>query len=130
MNIVTEITVKRLFNLGDFEHESIEVKIQKPFSIETENGITTGHDPIENPVETLQRTREALNACKGVEKGYMEETGLGIESGTFAKENYNEAQLAEFALAVDQYRANLALREKQIAFLDTLGAVTRKGVEK
>jgi len=116
MNIITELTVKRLFNLGNYEHEAVEVKIQRFYGIE-------------NPAETLQKTRDALNACKGVEKGYMEETGLAIEAGLISKEMYEESQLAEFELAKDQYREKLALREQQIAFLDTLGTVTRKGVE-
>lgn len=115
MNLITEITVKRLFNLGDYEHESIEVKVQRP------NGI-------ENPVGTLQNVRVALNACKAVEKGYMEETGIGIEVGTIDKTQFDESQLCEFELAKNQYRQELALRAMNISFLDTLGTVTRKGV--
>lgn len=116
MNIITELTVKRLFNLGNYEHESIEVHIARQFGIL-------------NPVETIQKTRVALNACKPAEVGWEAEQGIGIEVGTIDKTQFDESQLCEFELAKNQYRADLVLREQQIAFLDTLGTVTRKGVE-
>lgn len=69
-NIVSKITVARLFNLGNYEHERIEV------TVESED-----FPEIKSPEIVLAELRNVLKCCEPIMAGYSENTGRAIEEG-------------------------------------------------
>lgn len=121
---VRKIVVRRLFNLGNYEHESIELTV-RPAGMELEDG-SEFEGILENPEETLAEVRAALEACKPVEMPWDAQKGLELEKfpaveGDPLSPEPEEAERYRQALA--EYRAAELRRAESLRRLNKLGEV-------
>ena len=118
---VREIVVRRLFNLGNYEHESIELKV-RPAGMELEDG-SVSDGIFENPVETLAEIRAAIEACKPVEMPWVAQRGLELEKSEPDYLSPTPEEDAACLQALADYRSAMAARGERIRRLNKLGEV-------
>ena len=113
-----------MFNLGNYEHESIEITV-RPAGLELEDG-SESEGIFENPFETLAEVRSVLEACKPVEMPWDAQKGLELEKfplveGDPLAPTPEEAERYRQALA--EYKSAMAARGERIRRLNKLGEV-------
>lgn len=121
---VRKIVVRRLFSLGNYEHESIELTV-RPAGMELEDG-SESEGIFENPAETLAEVRAALEACKPVEMPWDAENGLELEKfpiveGDPLSPEPDEAE--RYLQALADYRSEELRRAEALRRLNKLGEV-------
>lgn len=123
--VVYKLTVARLFNLGNYEHERIEVEVRAR-GLEMYDG-TLVESAIENPAAVLTELRELLEKAKPVEMTYGAELGEKIERGILKADSLDEFNAATYADELAAYRSKLESQKAAIARLNKLGTVRIKG---
>ena len=131
--VVCKLTVARLFNLGNYEHERIEVEVRGR-GYELRDG-TPVESAIENPAEVLTELRELLEKAKPVEMNWDAERGFEIDRGELKIDDSPEAPAgtvgsgeAEVMLeALKAWRVAVSDQKAAIARLNELGTVRIEG---
>lgn len=138
--VVTKLRVTRLFNLGHYEHEKIEVTVEAVGLLH----IDQGHIPtfIENPADVLAEVRMILEQCERTEKSCDAENGERIETGELKLEpdghvpKYGDGFIGKeehdsCLAALEQWRRKETERQLYLRRLNDLGRVstTYKDVE-
>lgn len=130
---VRRITVARLFNLGNYEHERIEVEV-KAIGYETTDGEHV-ECPIANPAQVLTELRELLEKAKPVEMLWDAQMGFRIDrgevkiddSGTADGETVGSQSAQHYLNALQAYRTAVGEQKAAIARLNELGTVRTEG---
>lgn len=133
--VVTKLTVARLFNLGNYEHERIEVTVEAR-GMEAHDGSHIP-DSISSPEIVLAELRHAVECCKPVEKEWEVVHAESIESGNTIvwdgqgdepMSNYVSSEVARDCLsALATYRAKVQQRNEGFLRLRSLGQVSVNG---
>ena len=131
--VVYRLTVARLFNLGNYEHERIEVEVRGR-GYELRDG-TPVESAIENPAAVLTELRELLEKAKPVEMNWDAERGFKIDRGELKIDDSADAPPgtvtsgeAEAMLeALKAWRVAVADQKAAIARLNELGTVRNAG---
>lgn len=131
--VVHKLTVARLFNLGNYEHERIEVEVRGR-GYELHDG-TPVESAIENPAAVLTELRELLEKAKPIQMDWDAERGFEIDRGELKIDDSLEAPAgtvgsgeAEAMLeALKKWRASVADQKVAIARLNELGTVRIEG---
>ena len=134
--VVTKLTVARLFNLGNYEHERIEVTVEAR-GMEARDGSHIP-DSITNPDIVLAELRLALECCKPVKKAWEVTQAERIERGELSVWNgegeeptteYVRTPIANaYREALKAYTEECDKRSASVHRLRSIGqAVTVKG---
>lgn len=130
--VVYKLTVARLFNLGNYEHERIEVEVRGR-GYELHDG-TPVESAIENPAQVVTELRELLEKAKPVEMNWDAQQGFRIDRGELKIDDSLEAAgavgsgEAEAMLeALKKWRIAVAEQKAAIARLNELGTVRIAG---
>lgn len=131
--VVYKLTVARLFNLGNYEHERIEVEVRGR-GHELYDG-TLVESAIEHPAQVVTELRELLEKAKPVEMTYGAELGEKIERGILkvAQDGDSEAigidkqNAAAYGDELLAYRSKVESQKAAIARLNELGTVRIEG---
>lgn len=130
--VVTSLTVSRLFNLGNYQHERIEVTVKacryEPASC------TQVECHIDNPVNVLENIRTTLAACGPIEKEWAANMGERIKRGEVivwdgqgdhpGREYVGSDMAKEHLQELEKYEALEAARKQRLQLLNNLGTVT------
>lgn len=131
---VRRITVARLFNLGNYEHERIEVEVQAIGYEERDGTHVECH--IDNPAHVLTQLRDLLEKAKPVEMSLYSQMGFRIErgevkiddGGTSDGETVGSQSAQHYLNALQAYRTAVGEQKAAIARLNELGTVrTERG---
>ena len=130
--VVTSLTVSRLFNLGNYQHERIEVTV-KACGYETSDGVQV-ECHIHDPVNVLENIRTTLAACGPIEKEWAVEQGERIKRGEVViwdgqgdhpGREYVGSEIAKESLQeLERYNTIEAARKQRLQLLNNLGTVT------
>lgn len=130
--VVTSLTVSRLFNLGNYQHERIEVTV-KANGYELNDG-TTVECHIENPVLVLENLRSTIAACGPIEKEWSATMGERIKRGEVViwdgqgdhpgMEYVGSESAREYLYELEKYETLEAARKHRLQLLNNLGTVT------
>lgn len=130
--VVTSLTVSRLFNLGNYQHERIEVTV-KACGYETSDG-TQVECHIHDPVRVLENLRSTIAECEPIEKEWSVISGEKIKRGEIVvwdgKDDppgriYVGSDIAkEHLQELEKYEALEAARKQRLQLLNNLGTVT------
>lgn len=114
--VVTKLRVTRLFNLGNYEHEKIEITVEAA-------GAETGHGPrfIENPADVLAEVRMILEQCERTEKSCDAENGERIETGELKLQPEGH---------VPEYGDGFIGKEEHVRCLEAINEWRRKETER
>lgn len=131
--VVRRITVARLFNLVNYDHERIEVEVQA-IGYEEHDG-THVECHIENPAKVLTELRELLEKAKTVEMSWDAHMGFRIDrgevkiddSGTAEGETVGSQSAQHYLNALQAYRLAVGKQIDAIARLNELGTVRTEG---
>ncbi len=129
--VVYKLTVARLFNLGNYEHERIEVEVRGR-GYELSDG-TPVESAIENPSKVLAELRELLEKAKPVDMSYGAEIGEEIERGIIQVRLEGDLEGVEkenadvYAEELAAYRSKVDAQKAAIARLNELGTVRIEG---
>lgn len=130
--VVTSLTVSRLFNLGNYQHERIEVTV-KACGYETSDGIKV-ECLIHDPVLVLENIRATLAACEPIEKEWSVIMGERIKRGEVivwdgqgdnpGREYVGSDIAKEHLQELEKYETREAARKQRLQLLNNLGTVT------
>lgn len=131
--VVRRITAARLYNLGNYEHERIEVEVQA-IGYETTDG-TPVDCHIQNPAQVLTELRDLLEKAKPVEMSWDAQMGFRIDrgevkiddSGTAEGETVGSQTAQHYLNALQAYRTEVGEQKAAIARLNELGTVRTEG---
>lgn len=130
--VVYKLTVARLFNLGNYERERIEVEVRGR-GYELHDG-TPVESAIENPAAVLTELRELLEKAKPVEMNWDAERGFQIDRGELKIDDSPEAvgavgsgEAEAMLEALKKWRVAVADQKAAISRLNELGTVRNTG---
>jgi hypothetical protein len=110
---VTNITVARLYNLGNYEHVRYEI------TAEVADG--------ESAAETLKRVLSITQRLKPIKKPYDYDTAVEVLNKAIDQRTEMEKEKSEhYAEVVSGYNGLKALRLKAVEALDAIGGASTK----
>lgn len=123
---VSKITVARLFNRGNYEHERIEIEVRP-----------SDGAAFPDPLETLDEVRAAVGACAPVKEPWNLDRARQVAAGQILTWNgegeepecdwvspENAAQLLE---VIQKYEADVAAQRRAMEALRRMGTVNTRG---
>ncbi|MBN8249366.1 MAG: hypothetical protein J0L84_18220 [Verrucomicrobia bacterium] len=123
--VVSRLTVARLFNLGNYEHERIEIEVRPRGS------------HFSSPLQTLGEVRAALAACRPVEEPWNLDRARSFAAGHIPVWNgvgdepegdwVSPTQSEELLAVLKEYEAKVVVQRLAIETLRRMGDVEITG---